>query len=287
LRITFIALGLVVAGAVASALAFSTGSGSGHGGKTQVVAAFYPLAYAAEQIGGRRVRVTNLTPAGAEPHDLEVSAADVSSVREADLVLLLGHGFQPQLERAARGAAGTVLSLLDTPGLDRFADGDPHVWLDPLRYALVVTAIGRALHDRQAADRLVAKLRALDHEYRAGLAHCARRDIVTSHAAFAYLGQRYRLRQVSIEGLNPEGEPVPRKLAQVVDLVRRLGVTTVYFETLVSPKLARTVARETGARTAVLDPIEGLTSSEIANGADYFSVMRSNLAALREGLGCS
>jgi zinc transport system substrate-binding protein len=177
--------------------------------------------------------------------------------------------------------------LLDTPGLERFSNGDPHVWLDPLRYALLVKAIGKALHEPAAARPLVARLRALHRKYRSGLAHCARRDIVTSHAAFAYLAQRYGLRQIAIEGLNPEGEPAPRELAHVVDLVRQKGVTTVYFETLVSPKLARTVARETGARTAVLDPIEGLTPDEKARGADYFSVMASNLTHLRQGLGCS
>ncbi len=286
LRITFILLGLVVAGAVSAAFA-TTGGVSKTGGKTRVVAAFYPLAYAAQQIGGDKLSVSNLTPAGAEPHDLEVSPRDVATVRAADLVLLLGHGFQPQLERASHGGAGKVLMLLDTPGLERFSNGDPHVWLDPLRYALLVKAIGNALHEPAAAGRLVARLRALDRKYRSGLAHCARRDIVTSHAAFAYLGQRYGLRQIAIEGLNPEGEPAPRELAHVVDLVRQKGVTTVYFETLVSPKLARTVARETGARTAVLDPIEGLTPDETARGADYFSVMASNLAHLRQGLGCS
>ena len=146
---------------------------------------------------------------------------------------------------------------------------------------------GKRCTDRASAQRFVARLRALDRRYRDGLAHCARHEIVTSHAAFAYLGQRYGLRQVSIEGLNPEGEPAPRELAHVVDVVRQTGATTVYFETLVSPKLARTVGRETGAATAVLDPIEGLTPSEAAKGADYFSVMLSNLDHLRKGLGCS
>lgn len=285
LRITFISLGLVVVGAVAAALASSTRSETPAPGH-RVVASFYPLAYAAGRIGGPRVTVANLTPAGAEPHDLEISPDDVSKVRAASLVLLLGHGFQPQLERAAHNAGGTVLSLLDTPGLRRFPDGDPHVWLDPLRYALLVEAIAKGLHRPEAADELVAQLRALDRSYRAGLAHCARRDIVTSHAAFGYLAQRYGLHQVSIEGLNPEGEPAPRELARVVELVRERGATTVYFETLVSPKLARTVSHETGAETAVLDPIEGLTSAEVTRGDDYFTVMRANLARLRQGLGC-
>lgn len=250
-----------------------------------VVAAFYPLAYAAEQLGGSTVRVTNLTPAGAEPHDLELRPGDVERVKEASLVLLMGHGFQPQLERAAANSNARVLSLLDTPGIDRHGN-DPHVWLDPLRYALLVQAIGKELDANDATARMVARLHALDQEYRAGLAHCARHEIVTSHAAFGYLAERYGLKQIAVEGLNPEAEPAPRDLARVVDLVRKDGVTTVFAETLVSPKLAHTIARETGATSAVLDPIEGLTPHAIAAGANYFTVMRANLAALRHALDC-
>ena len=254
--------------------------------KETVVASFYPLAYAAEAVGNGGVDVENLTPAGAEPHDLEVSPQDVAAIREAALVLLLGDGFQPQLEDAA-GTGKEVLRLLDTPGLDLHPDGDPHVWLDPLRYAKIVWRIGQALQRPDAAARLQARLRDLDGEYRTGLAHCARHEIVTSHEAFGYLAERYGLEQVAITGLSPEVEPEPAKLQQVVELVRERGVTTIYFETLVSPRIAETVARETGAKTAVLNPIEGLTKNEISQGENYFSLMRTNLRTLREGLGCS
>jgi zinc transport system substrate-binding protein len=251
-----------------------------------VVASFYPLAYAAEEVGDGRVDVTNLTPAGSEPHDLEVSPQDVAAIREADLVLLLGRDFQPQLEDAA-GSGRRVLRLLDTPGLALHPNGDPHVWLDPLRYAKIVGRVGQALREPAAAARLQERLRALDREYAKGLAHCERHEIVTSHEAFGYLAERYGLEQVAITGLSPEVEPEPAKLQQVVELVRMRGVTTIYFETLVSPRIAETVARETGASTAVLDPIEGLTKDELAHGDDYFSLMRKNLRTLREGLGCS
>jgi zinc transport system substrate-binding protein len=255
-------------------------------GKETVVASFYPLAYAAEEVGDGSVDVQNLTPAGAEPHDIEISPQDVAAIREADLILLLGRGFQPQLEDAA-GGGKKVLRLLDTPGLGLHPDGDPHVWLDPIRYAKIVGRIGQALQRPDAAARLQARLRALDGEYRTGLAHCERREIVTSHEAFGYLAERYGLEQVAITGLSPEVEPEPAKLQHVVQLVRERGVTTIYFETLVSPRIAETVARETGAKTAVLNPIEGLTKNEISQGEDYFSLMRKNLGTLREGLGCS
>jgi len=261
-----------------------SGSSSG-GGKEKVVAAFYPLAFAAQEIGRDKVEVENLTPAGAEPHDLEISPRDVRDLRGADLVLLLGHGFQPQLEKAA-GSGDKVAALLDTPGLNLFPNGDPHVWLDPQRYVLIVERIGSALHQSGSTQRLVTRIRALDREYRRGLAHCARREIVTSHEAFAYLAQRYGLRQVAITGLAPEAEPAPRDLQHVIELVRKTHATTIFFETLVSPRIADTVARETGAKTAVLDPLEGLTTAEQRRGEDYFTIMRSNLANLRLALGC-
>ena len=253
-------------------------------GPDTVVASFYPLAFAAEQVAPG-VPVENLTPPGAEPHDLELSPIDAAAVRDARLVLLLGHGFQPQLEDAA-GGGDNVLHLLDTAGVALLPDGDPHVWLDPVRYAKIVERIGTALGAEKAASQLVARLQGLDFEYRKGLANCERREIVTSHEAFAYLAQRYGLEQIPITGLSPEAEPQPADLAHVIDLVEERGVTTIYYETLVSPRIAETVARETGAQTAVLDPIEGLTPAEIANGDDYFTRMRSNLRALEEGLGC-
>jgi zinc transport system substrate-binding protein len=280
LILTF-ACGLTLAACGKSVEGGSTGSG-----KETVVAAFYPLAFAASEIGGDSVDVKNLTPPGAEPHDLEVSPQDVAEVRDADLVLLLGHGFQPQLEDAA-GNADNVALLLDTPGLDVHSNEDPHVWLDPVRYARVVDRIGQLLGKQAAAKELEKRLADLDTEYRVGLAHCARHELVTSHEAFAYLAERYGLEQIAITGLSPEAEPEPRKLQDVVDLVRERGVTTVYFETLVSPRIAETVARETGAKTAVLDPIEGLTEEEASKGEDYFSLMRANLSSLRAGLECS
>ncbi len=285
LRIIFILIGVVVAGTVAAAFAAGHDSNGSSKRITSVVAAFYPLAYAAEQVGGPGVKVANLTPAGSEPHDLELTPGQVKTVQGADLAILMGHGFQPQVERAAAGSNARVLSLLDTPDLGRKGN-DPHVWLDPLRYALLVRQIGKALHGEAAAGRFVARLRALDREYRAGLAHCARHEIVTSHAAFGYLSQRYGLKQIPVEGLSPDAEPSPKDLARVVALVEKDGLTTVYAETLVSHKLADTIARETGATSAVLDPIEGLTPRALARGADYFTVMRANLAALRQGLAC-
>jgi zinc transport system substrate-binding protein len=272
-----------------AALALAGCGGDSSSERPPVVAAFYPLAFAAEQIGADRIGVRNLTPPGVEPHDLELSGSEIRTLADADLVLYLGGGFQPALEDAIASTSAHAVDLLDAVELRRGGEehgGDPHVWLDPVRYAAIAERIGEELDRRPEAERFAARLRALDREFRRGLSDCVRDEIVTSHAAFGYLAARYDLKQVAITGVSPEAEPTPRDLENVVRQVRAVGATTVFFETLVSPRLAETVAREVGASTAVLDPLEGLTKDEIAAGEDYFSVMRENLAALRKALGC-
>jgi len=244
-----------------------------------VVAGFYPLAWAAEQIGGPERRVVNLTPAGAEPHDLELSPRDVTEISDAELVVYVGGGFQPALEDAVAARDGGVLDVL--------AGGDdPHVWLDPSRFALIVRQIGAALGQPAAADRLAVELQALDDDFRSGLARCARRTIATTHQAFGPLAKRYRLTELPLAGRSPEAEPSPRELERLVDEVRDSRATTVFAEPLVSDGLAETVAREAGVAVAVLDPVEGLSQERLDAGANYLSVMRENLAALRKALAC-
>jgi zinc transport system substrate-binding protein len=276
--------------AVVTAGCGSSDAEDGAGAGEQIVAAFYPLAFAAREVAADDATVRNLTPAGAEPHDLELAPSDVAAVREADLVLYLGRGFQPGLERAVAERAGPSLDLLDGQELIEGVGGaepDPHVWLDPRRFAIMARAIATSLGDPTAADDLVTRLETLDAELEAGLERCERREIVTSHAAFGYLADRYGLTQVPLVGLSPEAEPTPKGLAALVEEVEATGATTIFFEPLVSPDLAETVARETGARAAVLDPLEGLAAEQADAGDDYFSVMRANLATLREALGCA
>jgi zinc transport system substrate-binding protein len=272
-------------------LAFAAGCGgedAADEGRTQVLAAFYPLALAAERIAGEDAAVTNLTPPGVEPHDVELSARDVERIGDADLVIYLGAGFQPALERAVGSTGAEAVDVLDgltlRPGTEQ--DFDPHVWLDPVRFTTVVERLAAELGEPTAGQELTVELEQLDAEFREGLSSCERRELVTSHAAFGYLADRYGLEQVAIAGLSPEAEPTPGELRDVVEKVRDHGATTVFFETLVSPRLAETVAREVGARTDVLNPLEGLTEAELDRGEDYFSVMRENLAALERALGC-
>ncbi len=302
----------VVVGACASdagTVSESTASADGRdgGGVIDVLASFYPLQYVVQQVGGDRVSVANLTPAGAEPHDVELTADDTARVQDADLVVYLG-GFAPAVDEAigSTDAGGRVLDVSTAARLDQTyspidegeqsggTKADPHFWLDPTRLADVADDVAARLTaiDATAAATFEAnaatlrnRLTELDGEFRDGLASCSNTNIVTSHNAFGYLADRYGLTQVGITGLVPDAEPSPQALADVTDFVRDNGVTTIYFETLVSPDIAETVASETGVHTAVLDPIEGVTDDSA--GVDYFEVMRSNLATLRSGQGCT
>jgi zinc transport system substrate-binding protein len=261
-----------------------------------VAAAFYPLQYVVEQVGGSAVSVTSLTNAGAEPHDVELTPQDLVVLSDADLTVYLS-GFQPALDEAvSERADDEVLDVSDDAGLTLSDDEgatDPHFWLDPMRLADVADAVAAQLADSapEHADEFeenAAALRdefvALDREFAAGLKTCDSRLLVTSHAAFGYLANAYTLDQVGLTGLTPETEPAPSDLAEVTDIVRDNDVQTIFYETLVSPDVAETVAAATGASTAVLDPIEGLTDGSA--GDDYLAVMQSNLTSLRDGLPC-
>ena len=260
--------------------------------KRSVVAAFYPIAYAAQQVGGARVTVSNLTPAGAEPHDLELSPAQMDRLLDADAVFVMGRGFQPAVEKAAQQRDGVTVDVLD--GLPRVTD--PHVWLDPVLMQDIVRAVQRGLTKADPkgastyarnADALVARLEALDATYRTGLATCTRDLIVTAHEAFGHLAHRYGLRQQGVAGIDPSAEPDARRIAQLSDLVQKEGATVVFTESLLSSRVADTLAREAGVKTETLDPLEGLSSARQAAGADYFSVMDANLRKLQAALGCS
>ncbi|MFB7474624.1 metal ABC transporter substrate-binding protein [Kitasatospora sp. NPDC056184] len=300
----------LTATALAAALALTAcGSGAqGADGKLDVVASFYPMEYLASTIGGEHVKVTGLTAAGVEPHDLELTAKQVGRVQKADAVVYL-KGLQPTVDKAVAGSEArykidaTAAAPLEDhhlpedhaegDGHDHHdeAAGDPHIWLDPTRYAAVARSVGDGFAQadpahaddyRRNTDELVGRLTALDQEFKDGLKDAKTRTFVTSHAAFGYLAEAYGLTQVAINGVDPDSEPTPARLADVQKAAKENSATTIFFETLVSPKLAETVAKDLGLRTAVLDPLEGVKDPGKEN---YLTVMRQNLANLQTALG--
>lgn len=270
-----------------------------------VSAAFYPLAYVAQAVGGDHVKVTSLAGPGVEPHDLELSPAAVRDLGNSDVVLFIGE-FQAAVDDAisTTGAhsfdAASVVTLHEAheeegheeEGHDEHDHGsnDPHFWLEPALLATYAEAVGEefaSLDEANADDyranakELASSLHALDQDFADGLATCERRDIVTSHEAFGYLAEAFDLTQVGLAGLDPEAEPSPARLREVKDLIAETGATTVFTEALVSPKVAEALAADAGVQTAVLDPIES-----VADGDDYIKVMNRNLEALRTALAC-
>lgn len=273
-------------------------------GTTSVVASFYPLEEAASKIGSDLVTVENLTPPGVEPHDLELAPDDIETIANADVVVYLGAGFQPAVEDALAETEDAVLvDALDAVDTEPAPPGeaeegltvDPHVWLDPARFEQVVRAVAAGLSEADPANEAtygsnaeayVAELATLDEEFRTGLSDCVRTTIVTSHEAFGYLADAYGLTEVAIAGLSPEAEPDAQQIAELLDLVEQQGVTTIFAEELVSPKVAETLADEAGIEVDVLDPLESLTDEQVEAGEDYVSVMRENLDRLRAALDC-
>jgi len=259
-------------------------------GRVRVAAGFYPLAWVATRVGGDLVQVVSLTEPGVEPHDVEPTLARTVELAQADLVVV-ERGLQPGLDDAVTSnAEGTVLDVGDAVAI---RPGDPHFWLDPLLLADLADAVAAdlaridpgnaAAYGAGAAD-LRADLTALDEEFALGLADCERHVIVTSHGAFGYW-DRYGIEVAPVTGLSPDAEPSPAGIARLQQLIRDEGLTTVFSERLASPALTDSLARDLGLRTAVLDPIEGLTDDTA--GEDYLSLMRENLAALKEANGCS
>jgi len=298
---------LTVAIAAAAALAGCAAPPPPSDGKPQIVAAMYPLAFLASSIAGEDADVVTLVPPGVEPHDYELTPSQTARLRDAGLVIYQ-KGVDAAIDSAIAQAAparmvetGSLVQLLlassdgaDTEGTSGGYADDPHTWLDPNNMAVFADAVAAALEavdptnaNAYAANNQALKmsLTSLDSEYRQALAACQRTSFLTTHAAFGYLAKAYGLTQLAIAGVTPDDEPSPKRLGELADKARSQGLTTVFFETLVSPAYADTLAYDLGLRTDVLDPIEGVTPA--SRGSDYLAIMRSNLAALRQANGCA
>ena len=277
----------------------------------KVTASFYPFEYVAKQIGKDLVTVTNLTQPGAEPHDLELSPKQVAALGESDL-LIFQKGFQSAVDTAITTV--TPKRTVDTASFlklepaehedEEHADDhgdehdhgalDPHTWLDPNNMVAVAEHVRDALTDASPAAKdtfaanasaLIDSLKKVDGDYTTGLKSCQRKVFITSHEAFGYLAHRYGLEQIGVRGVEPDTEPTAARIAEVQKIAKANKVTTIFFETLVSPTVSKSIAGDLGLTTDVLDPLEGLTAE--SRGSDYLEVMRSNLSALQKANGCS
>lgn len=281
-------------------------------GRLRVLTSFYPMYDFACKIGGDCIDVTNMVPSGTEPHDWEPSTNDLKNLEKADVFIYNGADMEPWADDLLVSRSDTLrvveasenVELRTTDGEHEHAhehegadhhhgDFDPHVWLDPENAKIEMEAIRDALCAADPENSTVflsnyekyaAELDALDAEFREKLAPLPNRTIVVAHEAFGYLCDAYGLTQVGIEGLSPDSEPDPGRMAEVIDFVREHSISTIFFEELVSPKVAEAIASETGAQAKMLSPLEGLSDEQAAAGADYFSVMHDNLAALMEAL---
>lgn len=283
--------------------------------KLKIVATFYPLAEFSRMVGGESASVSAIVSPGVEPHDYEPTPRDLVSIENADVFVMNGAGMDPWAEKLiptlqGKGVvvvnASEAATLLATEEHDEHEGEaheeerehgayDPHFWLDPVFAESIVGSIRVAVigkdpkytdsYEANAAAAL-SELAKLDGEYRTALSTCARQEAITSHNAFAYLAKRYGFEAHSIAGLSPEAEPSAGRMAELVDLAKKENIRYIFFETLVSPKVSETLAREIGAETLVFDPLEGLSAEDAAAGKNYFSVMRENLANLSMALEC-
>jgi zinc transport system substrate-binding protein len=275
-------------------------------GKLKVVASFYPLAEFARNVGGNLVDVTNITPAGAEPHDYEPTPQDIVTVHKTNILLLNGNGLDAWGDKVAPQVKEEHVMVLRMSGVVQSLQSaseeniskpvnDPHFWLDPVHAQEMVRAIENAMvqadpthaHEyRQNGETYIQSLKQLDEEYHKGLAMCKNKEIVTSHNAFTYMAKRYKFTSFYLSGLSPDEEPTASKFAAATQLARQKQIKYIFFESLVSPKQADTIAKEIGAQTLVLNPIEGLTDADIAAGKNYMSEMQNNLKNLRIAMEC-
>ncbi len=304
-KILFIALGAIVV-CIISAVIIGSGTKSSNPDRhtLSVVASFYPLYYFAQQIGGNKITVYNITPAGAEPHDYEPTPQDIARIEQSSLLVLNGGALEPWGDKITPTlknkhvfvvVAGKKLFTLHA---EENGDAvlDPHIWLDPLLAKEEARSILEAIMRIDPANRqyytarfdnLANRLDALNQNYAKGLKHCAQNDIITSHAAFGYLAHAYGLSQITIGGITPDEEPSAQKIAQISRFAKTHDVRYIFFERLVNPRLSQTIADEAGAKTMVLDPIEGITDREIQSGINYFTIMQHNLTNLRTALQCT
>ena len=308
--------GLLLLGSLATlSLTACSGNEAENTANSVVIAAsFYPIEEIVSNLSGGTIDVVGLTPPGAGAHDLELTSEQLTELEDSDVLFYLGDGFQPGIEKVMTSLPKSVqvVDLLERitvrdivpqlEGLEGETDGeslesgkDPHVWLDPANMIIMANHVHDVLQDIQGIDKksldsslntYLADLTKLGSEFDDGLKQCESNVIVTSHRAFEYLAARTNLQQVAIAGVNPDSEPSTKSMQEIAKFAQANRVSTIFFETLLPEDLARTIANEIGAKTDLLDPIEGFSQDDLDAGMNYIVAQRANLERLRAGLNC-
>lgn len=279
--------------------------------KVNIVTSIFPISEIAERVGGDKVTVTNITPVGVEPHDYEPTPKEVILLNKADLVILNGAGMESWSEDIVTNLkeknipvlilADHVSSLIEheeshTEEEHHHGKYDPHFLIDPIIYMEEIDSITQAMigispenadYYKENSKTYSEEILELHQTFSSDLSTCTNRTIITNHEAFNYFAKRYGLELIAIAGISPDVEPSSKKLAELANLVEEKGIKYIFTETLVSPKFAQTIAEETGAKTLILNPMEGLTKDEIEEGKDYVIVSKENLSNLKTALECS
>ena len=267
--------------------------------KLKIVSSFYPLLEFTKQIGGNRVEVSSLVPIGIEPHDFDPTIRQIQNAETADILIYNGAGLEKWIEKInvkSKVDASQNLSLLNSNGEDKSGMYDPHVWLDPVLAKGQVESIRNVLMNAdplnakyysENANKFIEKLDKLDDDMRGELLDCKKHDFISFHNSFSYFAKRYGLIQHSIYGLSPEGEILPQKLQQIIQLAKDKAISTIYSESLIDPRFANVVAEEIpNGKVMVLSPIEGINQKEQNQGIGYLDKMYENIKSLRIGLEC-
>lgn len=288
-----------------------TVSGTTPASKIRIVASFYPIAEFAKQVGGNKVEVSNLIPVGIEPHDYEPTVQQILSAQSSDILVYNGAGLEPWIKKInAKFAVDTsqglqLLQMSNEVNTERGGGGapgevvDPHIWLDPILAKHQVEKIRDALlkvdpmnkdYYNMNAQRFIGQLNSLDSSLRSQLSasKCPKKDFIVFHNAFSYFAKRYGLNQHSIhEGLTPEGEILPQRLQDIVQLASNLGLNVIYSEDLVDPRLSNVIAGEIpNGKVLILSPIEGINQEEQKAGIGYLDKMNQDINNLKVGLDC-
>jgi zinc transport system substrate-binding protein len=305
----YIVLGIAVMAVVATSafLYFSTMTvhqKNSSAGKMSVVASFYPIYDFARNVGGDRVDVTLLIPAGTEPHEYDPKPSDIRTLDSARLLILNGVIEDVWAPKLISGLENKNLTVVDTSaGFQLLASqdadipgNDPHFWLNPVLAEKQVAAIREAFiqvdpvgidYYTSNAASYIQKLRSLDSQFRTLMPTCKNKDIIITHATLAYFCKEYGCRQIPIEGVNAEGEPTPQVVVAIEQQAKEQNISVVFVEAMYSPQIADSIANDIGGKVAVFNTVHGLTAQQQANGENYLSQMQGNVAAIRSSLDCS